>query len=282
MPSSDEEKSERRFEGIEPSLEWIDVNDLTVDPRVQRLTMRSSKVQRMVNNYNPDALGVLTVSRRKDRSIAVIDGQHRAEAIRRRTNGTGKALCHVYDGLTLEQEARMFLDLNEMERVSLFDKYRVAVNAGDERACAIDSLVRAQGLVVSNVIGDGNINAVKALYKLHDNSLAKERDTHLITLALKAIVGAWGTDRHGLQAPILLGVGRLIEEREHRIKLDVLIDRMRSYRGGAIGLMTSAGSLAILRKVTQAMAVADILTEEYNRGARGSGPNALPRWDKRK
>jgi hypothetical protein len=269
----DESRTEHKY--VE---EVLFVNELTVDPRVQRSNLREQNVRHIVNHFNPDALGVITVSRRKDRSHIILDGQHRTEAVRRRTNNSGTVPCHVFNGLTLAEEALMFLDLNQGDKPSLIDKYRVRVTAGDPAACLIDQMVRSAGYAVTAQAGDGSINAVQALERLHQLSVIQEADPHLIQLTLAVISDAWGDSRFGLQAAVLTGVGRVIGEHGARVDLSALSTKLRDYKGGPQNLVASARQLGTLRQVNTAMAVAELIIEEYNKG---KTRNALPRWAKR-
>ena len=90
----------------------LKVGELTVDPVVQRTRLSEPKVRKIFANFNPDALGVITVSLRKDLTYVVLDGMHRVEAVRRLTDNTGTMAAHVLEGLSLAEEAEIFLDLN--------------------------------------------------------------------------------------------------------------------------------------------------------------------------
>ena len=104
----------------------LKVGELTVDSRVQRSRLNENKVRKIYANFNRDALGVITVSYRKDKSYVVLDGMHRVEVVRRLTDNTGTMACHVLTGLSLEEEAEIFLDLNYSDKPTIIERYRVS------------------------------------------------------------------------------------------------------------------------------------------------------------
>src|SRR6188474_1918763 len=125
--------------------EWISVGDLEVDPGIQRAHLDLRKIERMVANFNPAALGVITVSQRNRLTKIVLDGMHRRQTVSLVTDNTGKLLCHVFKGLTRAEEAQMFLDLNNGNPVSLLDKFAVRLVAEDPVALEIDKMTKAYG-----------------------------------------------------------------------------------------------------------------------------------------
>src|SRR6187549_648827 len=63
---------------------WLRVDRLTVDPAVgggYQRALNPRKVKAIAKELDPDALGVLTVSRREDGSLVIIDGQQRQGAL---------------------------------------------------------------------------------------------------------------------------------------------------------------------------------------------------------
>jgi hypothetical protein len=255
----------------------IAVSDLDTDSRIQR-PLDPNKVGTMVKNFNPDAVGTITVSRRKDRSNIIVDGQHRVEVVRRVTGAMGSVYCRVFTGLTLLQEAMMFLALNNTTKPRYVDKYKVRVTAGDEVAIAINEIVKPYGFAVTGTVGNGNINAVAALERVYKLSQEIEADPNLVQLTVLVINSAWGQDRHGVQGPIMEGIGRFLGEYGSSIELDRLIDVLKNWRGGPEGLTVQMRTWKSAKKVRAPMAVADIITDAYNVGLRA---RKLPSWRKR-
>lgn len=257
------------------TIEELQVGDLEVDLQVQRSHLNMRKVERIKKDFNPNAIGVIDVSRRKNGGIVVLDGMHRVQAIKELTDGTGTVLCKVHEDLSLREEAAMFLDLNMGDRPTSIDKYRVSVVKGDEVTVAIEQLVTTKGWKVDSQAGKGHINAVQALERLYKLSVKMEADPNLLQLFLLIVTDAWGHDKYAVQAPLVEGLGRFLSEHTSAIDHDRLVDKLRNYRGGPQTLLAEATQVANLRKMRTSMAVADLITQQYNRGIK---VNKLSEW----
>lgn len=262
--------------------EDLPVSKLEVDPNVQRAFLKQHKVQDIVSNFDPKALGRILVSERRDRSLRVLDGWHRVEAVRRLTDNEGFIPSEVYTGLELAQEAELFLLRNAGDRPTTIDRYRVAIIAGEPEAVAIDALLHSFGWKVALTTTQsesGLLSCVVALRNLYRRSVIAEQEPNLVHMALLIISRAWGNARYAGQGHIVTALGRLVEEYGDRLDIDALIDRLRNFKGGPLGLTTSARQFASLRKMALPMATADLIVEDYNKG-RGS-KTRLPAWSKR-
>lgn len=257
------------------TVEELKVGDLQVDRRVQREALKPRTIEGIKAKFNPDALGVIHVSRRTDRGLYIIDGWHRTEAVRQLTDNQGTMTSHVYEGLTVPEEALMFLDLNAGRQPNVMDKFKVRLAAEDEAAVAIDTMARAYGWVVSPTPGAGNIQAVQTLERIYNLSLKLGAEPNLVQLVLMIITRAWGTERDGVQAVLMEGIARLVAVHGSRINVDRLIDKLKNFKGGPSTLHRSASESARHRGLKVPMAVADIITEAYNKGPY---KDKLPVW----
>src|SRR5690242_16192920 len=93
--------------------EWLRADELVIDPMMGERKYNARRAKRIAQTIDPDALGVLYVSKRRDGTYVVIDGQHRRGAFIELGWGDQKMPCHVYHGLTLADEARLFAEFNE-------------------------------------------------------------------------------------------------------------------------------------------------------------------------
>lgn len=260
------------------TVEELAVNDLVIDRRVQREGLNRVKVREIVTEYNHGALGVVTVSLRTDRSLVIIDGQHRVEATRIVTDNVGLIKCHVFRGLTLAEEAAMFLALNNTTKPPIIDKFKVLRSAEGVKGDAardIAELLGAYGFQISNVAANGNINAVNVVVRLYELSRKLDAEPNLIVATILTISRAWGNDRFGTQGPILEGIGRMYAEYGSRLDLDHLISVLKDYQGGPRSLLGEARQLSALTKSKVSMAVAEILVTHYNKGRRS---RSLEKW----
>lgn len=260
------------------TVEVIPANELLVDRRVQRDELNQRKVDKIFAEFNDDALGVLIVSRRKDRGLYIVDGWHRDEAAKRKEPDY-PLTCHVFEGLTLVQEAEMFLHYNYATQPSLLEKFKVRLAAEDPDSVLIDQITRNRGWKVDPQPGSGSIQAIGALYRIHEMSKRIEAEPHLLDMVLVVVTRAWGDDREGAQAVILEGLARVIAKHGDKDgMIPRLWEQLRDRSGGVKALHSEAQAMAKMRRGRVTTAVAELVVEAYNKGARS---RALPRWGER-
>lgn len=265
--------------GKDYKIEMVKVGDLNIDRTVQRSNIDLKKVERLKRSWNPGAAGVLVVSRRKDRSQVVLDGQHRQMAFAQLSDNQGEIECQVFTDLTLAEEAQLFLDTNFGNQPSLIDKFRVSTVAGNTEAIHITKLIRAFGWDVVNSSNPGSVKAVGALQRIYRLGETLPLEPHLLHATMMVVTHAWGLDTEGVQAVILEGVAAVIEENDTNLDLKVLETRLARYPGGPSGLHVDATQLAAIKARRVSMAVAEQITDHYNKTAKGK---PLPQWRRRK
>lgn len=263
--------------------EDLKVSDLYVDKRVQRDQLQEKKVEQIVANFNPNAVGVIHVSRRIDGDY-VIDGWHRMRAIQLVSDNNGTIAAHVYKGLSLAEEARMFLDLNFGNQPTPLEKHKAMVAAEDEQALRVERAVRTYGWVIGRESANGTVPAIRKLYQIDVRSESNPdgpRDPSLLQMVFLTVSRAWLTDKYAAQAVILEALGRLWEEYGSQIDLDRLVDRLKNFAGGPRRLRREAQQMSVSLGVKVSMAIAMIVVEAYNKGYRDNSAAALPPWRKR-
>jgi uncharacterized protein DUF6551 len=259
--------------------EEIQTRDLEVDPRIQRDALNYKKVERIVRNFNPAALQIVTVSRRNAVTHVILDGWHRWQAVKELTDNQGTILCHVYEKLTSAEEAQLFLDLNYANQPTLLEKFRARIVAEDPIAMGISDLVHSYGWTVSAAPTNGNIQAVGALERIYNRSVAADADPNYLQMTLLIITRAWGSDRFGAQAVLLEGLSSFYSVHQDQIDLDRLINKLQLYPNGPQGLHSDATQLSSVRRGQVAMSVAELVTDDYNKGKTSK---RLPVWKKRR
>ena len=87
----------------------LDVEDLSVDHSYHR-PLPKAFLKEVSTNFDSNAVGYLTVSKRNDGSTVVVDGQTRLEAAK--AVGLKRVPCIVFRGLSSSEEAKLFIALN--------------------------------------------------------------------------------------------------------------------------------------------------------------------------
>ena len=130
---------------------------------------KRAKGDHIAANFDIDSFGFPVVCR-VDGVHWLVDGQHRVYAIQE----CGYAApgddveCEVYEGLSLEDMARMFLGRNRSTPVTGFERFTVAVTAGYGVETAIVALLSGLGLKLGYPKTRGNVYAVGALRRVCD------------------------------------------------------------------------------------------------------------------
>jgi hypothetical protein len=256
----------------------VSVNDLSVDPQIQRYRFNNRKVERMVASYNGDAIGILTVSQRNAITLSIVDGWHRWETVRRLTDSTGEILCRVFTGLSLAEEAQMFLDLNPGNQPNAMDRYRMRYLTGDPVIVTIDSYLHDYGWAVNPQRAPGHVQCVAALERIYRNSQRREAWSGMLPEAIRIVSRAWGNQQEAATATLLEAVAALVQEYGARMDTDRLITVLKEYSGGPAVVASDGQQVARLRKIRTPMGVADAIVTAYNKGLRVGGPNELPAW----
>lgn len=161
---------------ITSEMRDIPANKITVDPAVQR-QLDERRVARIAAEWDDLAVGVLTVSQRKDGTIAVLDGQTRLAAFRQvcGESTTQVLSCQVYTGLVQQEEASMFLKHNNRKAILPRDRFRLALTAKEEWAVRITEIADKFGLTPASCPPGPNhrrffsaVVAAERIYRLDD------------------------------------------------------------------------------------------------------------------
>lgn len=248
-------------------LRDVPLDKMRINPLAQR-ELNQARVDKLVSEMDLEQLGTPTCNQR-DAWFYVIDGQHRIEALKKWLGDwDGQTYqCWTYDGLSEQDEAEVFLKLNDTLTVSAFEKFMKGVNAGRTEEADIDRIVRAQDLRVSRDHKNGAIQAVGTLrkvYRLGPGVLAR---------SLGIIRDAFGDA--GLEAPVIDGLGLLCQRYNGELDTARVVERLNKVNGGVHGLMNSAETLRMRTGNPRAHCVAAAAVEVYNRGR---GGKKLPSW----
>lgn len=201
------------------TIKEIPADQLTVDPRVQR-EPNPARVRRMADTWDDSMVGVLTVSHRTTagfsgpkppESFVVLDGQTRLEAFRLVCNDdretSAPLLAQVYEGLTLQEEAEIFLHHNDRRAVAPLDRFRLAVTAKEEWALDIADMTARKGWFAKGMSTGPNARrfaAIGSLEKLYllDGGVALKQ-------VLDVIDAAWQNPNGAVCTETINGLGLL-------------------------------------------------------------------------
>lgn len=253
-------------------LRLVKLSLMKVTPFAQR-KRDQPWIDKLAGEMDLDKLGTPEVSHREG-FYYIMDGQHRIEAVKQ-WNGEGwedqHIQCWVAEGLTEEEEAEIFLSLNDRKQVQIFQRFRVAINAGRTAETAVNDIVKGEGLSVSDQQVPGAVHAVGALMRIHTNY-----GPETLRRALRLANSTYGDA--GLGATILAGFG-LLCHRYGAVPLETnAINSLAAVRGGATGLLGLAEVLKTKTGTSKIQCVAAVAVDVINRVR--TGKKRLQPWFK--
>jgi hypothetical protein len=253
-------------------LRWVKLGKMRINPLAQR-ELNTARVDKLCSEFEEERLGYPVLNLR-DSWYFVIDGQHRRAALIKWLAADDwqdfEIQCYVYDGensLTAEEEAEVFLKLNDTLTVTTYDKFIKGIQAGRPEESDIDRIVRALGLRISKQKGDGTIGAVASLRKVYRHGPGT------LSRSLHIIRDAYGDA--GFGAPVIEGIGLLCQRYNGELDQERAVEKLSKAHGGVNGLLNEAGRLRQKTGFARAHCVAAAAVDIYNRGRDGK---KLPAW----
>ena len=219
-----------RERATEQTIEMLPVNELRLAD-YQRET-KQKRAAAIASKFDVAKLGMLVVSRR-DGQLFLIDGQHRAAALK--MVGYSHTSCIVLHGLTYEQEAEYFSTQREnTSPLSQFSLFKAGIEAQDPVCIAIQEIAQKHGFEIRATSRD-----FKYISAIH---------------ALKTVIAAYGHD-------VLDSTLRLIKETWHGDKNTT----KREYIVGVADFVNRFGEASFVKRMQQANLSA--LWREYLKNA---------------
>lgn len=190
-------------------FEELEVSKLMIDPTVQG-ALQGKRVEKIINDFREDQVGILIVSRRKNGQLVVLDGFHRSTALKRL--GIEKAMCQVYEDLSLKEEAEKYLYLNkERKQPRAVDDYKVSLVAGDQTILTIQSILEQFEVKVDY----GAFTSPKSIVAIYENLGAS-----ILSLTLEIYIEAWG--KGNLQGKLISELAKFISYNYEKVDIKKL------------------------------------------------------------
>lgn len=240
--------------------EYLPFNALSVNERVQRAII-PARVKKLAVKWSFRGVGVVTISRRDGQNY-IVDGQHRWAAAMQLGHGTSKVLCHIYTDLSEQEEAALFLTLNDSRSVSPYDRYRVGLIARDPICVGTFEILEEHGLKIGHHRGDGVVCCIDKALALY------ERDPELLNALCALLVGAWGTRPSAFEQVVFSGAAVVLGRYNGELNVPGFTKKLSGYRGGPSALVGDARGLADYKPISVTRAAAEIMVATYNKGRR--------------
>ena len=222
-------------------------------------------VDKLVREWDPRLLTPLVISFRDGRYY-LVDGQHRTCAMRKKNGGKDvMALCHIYKGLTYEQEAELYYKLDQAKgHLRLSHATKALVESGSNaEVIEIKRLLEGAGFIWAldkSTKEPFEIEATRAVINAY-RLLGGAAFSRMLELLAKA----WRGTPTSLNASILSGMALFLKTYETELDDNVFIKRMSAVEPEEIirrGKMDFSTNKAALR-------YARIIWDKYNGQQRG-------------
>ena len=149
-------------------IEWLKVKDLGVQWAEAQRTLSRRKVDSIINEFDPDAFGVLVVASLNGDGYHLIDGQHRAAAAMVVLGPEQTVPCEIIAGVdTAREAARVWLGRNTHQtKPNPLERFQRQVVAGEPEAVTINKIVKKGGFSVG-VASLQAVVACQSAYRKH-------------------------------------------------------------------------------------------------------------------
>lgn len=197
-----------------PVYRTLPIEDCIIDPRYQREKIEPH-IERIKNDFDEAQFSVLEASARDNGEFAIFDGQQRLEArLRRIREGmeNGKVLLPslVHEGLTPEQEAELFVELQRNRRsITPIERFKARAFYNDPIAVGMTELAAKFRYKIGT--GPQSIQAVVACERAYRRGNLDKTFK---------VIDVWRGDPGALDAPLLQGVSRFLDLYENEVNID--------------------------------------------------------------
>lgn len=241
-------------------IDVVAVADMFADDTYQR-PLDTRRADKIAAAWDRRLVGVLEVSDRGETATpryAIINGQHRWAAAARL--GIAQLAATVHTGLTVEDEAKLFFDIDAKTRqLTTWDRWHARSAAGDPAVAAIERIASECGLAVTQEAGPKNLQCCAALERIWNRSAPE-----VLADTLVLVLDVWPGDEAAKKAVVIEGVSLVLDRYALDLDSGRLADAMsdltpRQLHARARDLQDSG------TKATFPQLIARVLVTAYNR-----------------
>lgn len=238
--------------------EDISVDALQVAAAYQR-GLKTSSSNHIAKHFAPEAFGTLTVGRRKNGSMWVVDGQTRQYAAV--LLGMETVPCRVFKSRGSRHEATVFRQVNSQRGISKPDQFRALLTEKEPQSLEIESIVKAVGFKIAFSKSNrwDQINCITTLQKLFNWGV--------LGSTLRTVKDSWEEheENRSTGTTILEGIGRFIVKYGDTVDQDHLVKRLSET---SVAFIFSQCETICLQGGSRAKAVVPVLVSIYNKNKR--------------
>lgn len=237
----------------------VKISEMRVHETCQRKE-RPGWVRYLLEKWDFNQFGHPVVNWR-DGHYFIIDGQHRIATLRAAGITEDAVECVVFEGLSDEEMASMFLRLNDRKSVARFDKFMISVEGNWPEESAVMRMVLSNKLKVGRSATRGTIAAVHSLMKAH------RYGDIVFGQTLRTLRDAFDAAPEGFDGALIEGVAMLYNRYNGRTNEAHMVEALGTIKSGPVGLRRRA---ELIREKTDAdlrHCIAAAVVETYNKTA---------------
>jgi hypothetical protein len=198
--------------GTKPTLSWLPIKNLRIDPAYQREIIRhgARNIGGIARNFDWALFGVVVVAKVGAAEFAIVDGQHRTIAAAAR--GIEEVPCVIIDA-DPGRQARAFAAINgNVTKISRMAIHHAEVLAGDPDAVALRNACAEAGVeickypVPANLMEPGQTLAIGTL-----TAAIKTYGAAHLTLSLRCITRTGFANIGQVKAPIIRAICHVLD-----------------------------------------------------------------------
>jgi hypothetical protein len=252
--------------GNSSAIRWLPESALKIDPSYQRPLKRGT-TKSIVSKFNERYLGTILVSYRGGGNYYIIDGQHRIAALREVGLAGVLVRCQVYTGLSVSEEADMYLGANHDSKrgggnkVTSVDMFTARKRAGDVAECEIYAQLSERGLSVGS--SASHVRAVAALASLHKTGVLDTVLDVCLDWSRKH-----GDDMKAFDNKALRGVGSFVRKHGDGIDMRHLLSRLKGASPGDVLQKMEGAKSFFGANINNEQAACMVLRQLYNKRLR--------------
>lgn len=194
----------------------VRVSSIIIDREYQR-DLDEARAKRMSAKFDDGLFGVPVVSVRPGGVIAALDGQHRITARMMAGRKDDLILVEAHYGLTIKQEAELFLRLNGgRTAVHTWDKWRARLVAREPVAMEITAIAEANGTKLALSTSKFCICALNKAERVH-------KKFHTLNDTLSLLVALGEGDAQWLSGDMMIAVGSFLHKHGKNVDRNILM-----------------------------------------------------------
>lgn len=256
----------------------VPIKAMKVPPAlVTQRQFRQAHGDKLAANLDLNKLGFPVVNHR-DGHYWVLDGQHRLYALK--VNGFENDVldCEVYEDLSDEEMADIFLGRDQRKAVAPFDKFHIACTAGHPREMNIRRAVESQGVRIGRNHEENTVSAIGALGKVYDKAGGGHAGEVVVGQVVRTIKNAYAGDPASFDAKVIEGLGLVYNRYNGKTNEKELATCLAAAAYGVRGLLRRAEAQRQRTGNLKSQCIAASAVELYNKGRGPRANDRLPSW----